>query len=485
MGITVVDYSVIVLYIAFVIGIAFWSWRRTRDSETYFTARWNVPWWLAAVSHHMSGYSAFAFVAYAGVAWRYGFTIYTIWALTIGLGLIVTAFTFAPRWAALAKAKIQSPLEWLEQRYNLPSRLAIAASSIGIKFIDEALKVYSLAVFLSVFWGMDIAISIGIAGALTLFYMVIGGLLADILSDFLQAIVQFLVTMVSLFVALQVVGGLGGLISKAPPGFWQPLSGPYDFPYWIVFLVVVTLSYAGGTLGLAQRFIATGKPAEARKAALFSAFLYLVYPLTFFIPMWATRILYPDIKNPDYAYATFAKDYLPTVAPGLLGLMAVAMFAATMSMVDSDLNALSAIATRDLYARFKKAVDPIKQLRFGRVMTLLFGGLTVALAFIAPSLGPAFSVMVTWYAGLLGPVAVPLLLGLMYGRTTWRGALASWAGGFIVWAVLNFIVRTPWTITTGAQLLTSFGLFFLESLVTKPGPEEKERIDNLFKILKS
>ncbi|MEM2698539.1 MAG: hypothetical protein QXF17_04380, partial [Ignisphaera sp.] len=353
------------------------------------------------------------------------------------------------------------------------------------KFIDEALKVYSLAVFLSVFWGMDIAISIGIAGALTLFYMVIGGLLADILSDFLQAIVQFLVTMVSLFVALQVVGGLGGLISKAPPGFWQPLSGPYDFPYWIVFLVVVTLSYAGGTLGLAQRFIATGKPAEARKAALFSAFLYLVYPLTFFIPMWATRILYPDIKNPDYAYATFAKDYLPTVAPGLLGLMAVAMFAATMSMVDSDLNALSAIATRDLYARFKKAVDPIKQLRFGRVMTLLFGGLTVALAFIAPSLGPAFSVMVTWYAGLLGPVAVPLLLGLMYGRTTWRGALASWAGGFIVWAVLNFIVRTPWTITTGAQLLTSFGLFFLESLVTKPGPEEKERIDNLFKILKS
>jgi len=484
MGMSAIDYVVLVIYCIVVIAIGMWAMRKTKTTADYFAGGWKIPWWLAAISHHMSGYSAFAFVAYAGVAWRYGFTIYTIWALTIGIGLIITAFTFAPQWAKLAKKAIMTPIEYLEQRYNVVTRIAIALSGIGIKFVDEGLKIYSLAVFLSTFIGMPLIWSIIIGGVIVIIYMVIGGILASLWTDFIQAIVQFSVTIITLFIALSVVGGISGLISNAPPGFWKPLSGPYDLPYWIVFLIVVTLSYAGGTWGLAQRFISVGRPEEARKTALFSALLYLVYPLSFFIPMWATRIIYPKLDNPDYAYAIFCRDYLPKVAPGLLGLMTAAMLAATMSMVDSDLNALAAVLTRDVYGRIRKGLSDKHLLRVGQIATLVFGLITIWVALVAPQLGPAFNVMVTWYAGLLGPISIPLLLGLLFKGTSWRGAIASWAGGFIVWAIFNFGLRTPWTITTGCQLLTSFAIFFLEPLIVRKSPDEEKRIAELFEALR-
>ncbi len=216
---TVVDYIVLVIYSMLCILIGFAAMRRTKTTSDYFVGGWKVPWWLAAVSHHMSGYSAFAFVAYAGVAYKYGFTIYTVWSLTIGIGLIITAFTFGPRWAKLSRKNILTPIQFTEERYNAITRIALALSGIGIKFIDEGLKVYSLAVFVSVFVGIPLVWSIVIAGIITLLYTTIGGLLADVLTDFLQAIVQFSVTIITLFVALQLVGGFEGLISKALEGF--------------------------------------------------------------------------------------------------------------------------------------------------------------------------------------------------------------------------------------------------------------------------
>jgi SSS family solute:Na+ symporter len=109
----------------------------------------------------------------------------------------------------------------------------------------------------------------------------------------------------------------------------------------------------------------------------------------------------------------------------------------------------------------------------------------IPLAF--PQAGGIFSIMVDWYAGLLGPIGIPLLLGLVYKHTTWRGAIASWAGGFIVWAIFKYGLKTPWTITTWVQLITSFVIFFLEPIITrkiaKISTEEIKRIEKFFEGL--
>jgi len=483
---TPLDYVVLVIYSMMVLAIGYFATRRIKSLGDYFAGGWKVPWWLAAVSHHVSGYSAFAFVAYAGIAYRYGFTIYTIWALTISIGLLIGALVFAPRWGALGKKGIVSPLQFLEERYSLAPRIAIAISFTSIKFIDLGLKIFSLAVFINAFVGLDIVWSIIIAGGISVAYMVTGGILASIWTDFTQAIIQFIPTIILFFAALQAVGGFSGLVSKAPPGFWQPLSGPYDFPYWLAFLIVVTLSYCGATLNLAQRFISVGGAEEARKAALLSALLYLTYPVAMFVPMWAARILYPNLDKPDYAYAVIAREFLPRIAPGLLGVLLVSLFAATMSMVDSDLNSLSAVFTIDVYGRLKKITNEKILLKKAAIITLIFGIIMVIASFIPlafPQAGGIFDIMVRWYAGLLGPIGIPLLLGLVYKRTTWRGALASWAGGFIVWAIFSYGLKTPWTITTWAQLITSFAVFFLEPMITRKSPEEIKKIEKFFEGL--
>src|SRR3979411_1577046 len=98
-----------------VIGIGAKS--RVHDARDYFTAGGKMPWWLAGISHHMSGYSAAVFVAYAAVAYNYGFTLYVWWAFAIAVAVMVGAFTIAPRWSRLrAKYNIISPMQYLWTR---------------------------------------------------------------------------------------------------------------------------------------------------------------------------------------------------------------------------------------------------------------------------------------------------------------------------------------------------------------------------------
>ena len=63
-------------------------------------------------------------------------------------------------------------------------------------------------------------------------------------------------------------------------------------------MLINFLSYNGGTWNLAQRFIAAPTAAAARKAALLSAALYLIWPLVLFFPMWASPLLLPAPRRP-------------------------------------------------------------------------------------------------------------------------------------------------------------------------------------------
>src|SRR5689334_25304210 len=108
------DWSVLGAYFLVMVGIGVWSKSRIRNVIDYFTAGGKIPWWLSGISHHMSGYSAVMFVAFAAVAYDYGLTVYVWWAMTIGIGVGIGAFLFAPRWNRLrAKHGVVSPLEYL------------------------------------------------------------------------------------------------------------------------------------------------------------------------------------------------------------------------------------------------------------------------------------------------------------------------------------------------------------------------------------
>ncbi len=152
-----------------------------------------MPWWLAGISHHMSGYSSAVFVAYAGIAYSSGITIYIWWACSISLGLLIGSGIFPPKWVRLRQQlKIVSPLEYLQIRYDRRTHQLLAWSGVGLKVLDVGAKWTAAGILLEVFAHVPLGWGVLLTGSVTLFYSIAGGLWADAMTDLSQFIIQML-----------------------------------------------------------------------------------------------------------------------------------------------------------------------------------------------------------------------------------------------------------------------------------------------------
>ena len=481
---TPIDYSVVMLYGVIVAVTGYVAKRLVKTPADYFAGGKKVPWWLAAISHHMSGYSAFAFVGVGSLAYAQGVSAWTFYSPPICLAMLIGAFVWAPRWSRL---DVLTPVEYLESRFNNRVRQLFGWSGIGIKFIDEGSKLYSLAIIVHVVTGWPLPEMIIVCGIVTILYLFFGGLWATVLTDFVQFLVQFSITLLVVPIVLKTVGGFGGLISSLPSeqqGFFTAQINP---AFIFVYFFVVLLSYNGGQWGLAQRFYSIGKPHEARKAALFSAGLYLLYPLAIFIPIWASKSIIGDVTNPEHAYILVTQKILSSLSPGLMGVLIASMFAATMSMIDSDLNAMAAVFTKDIFQRsLRPQTSEAMLLRVGMIATAVLGMLTIAAALLTIQLQGAFKAVIEWYAAILGPVSIPLLFGMLLKKPTWRGALGAWAAGFATFLLIKYgwpvLTGKPTTFAwyTGMELLISFLVFWLDGFVSSHSAGKQRQIEDLF-----
>ncbi|GGH86358.1 SSS family solute:Na+ symporter [Pullulanibacillus pueri] len=485
-----IDWFVLILFFFLMIGIGVWSFLRVGDAEDYFTAGGKMPWWLSGISHHMSGYSAAVFVAYAAVAYQYGFTLYFWWAIPVSIAIFVGAFTIAPRWARLReKYNIASPMEYLASRYNVPTQQIMAWSGVILKVFDVGAKWAAIAIVLQVFSGLPLWVGILISGGVSLIYSTIGGLWADALTDFVQFIIQLVAGFTMFFIVLAKLGGfgeIGGMWSKLPAHHSDLLAGPYTFWFVFAYLFIDFLSYNGGTWNLAQRYIATPNAKEAKKSALLSGFLYLLWPLILFFPMWAAPILFPNLEQPDQAYAILATNLLPS---GLIGLVLAGMFSHTMAMTTSDANAISSVVTRDILPVLtgkKHSLSSKGALVAGRLTTLIFVLLTLLIAVEQNSFGGVLGLIITWFGALVGPVSIPMLLGLLpvFRYCGPAAAITSIIGGVVMFSLDKFVFDVGTAATVGLPILVSFILFVVVGYFTRSVGVRQEVTDILSSISK-
>lgn len=485
---TTLDWIVLGLYFFVMVGIGLWSYRQVSDSSDFFAAGGRMPWWLSGISHHVSGYSAVVFTGYAAVAYTEGFTLYIWWAVTVALTLFLGAILVAPRWARLrVRYGVQSPTEYLKIRYNLPTQQLLAWSGSLLKVFDVGAKYAAIGILLQVIAGVPLYVGISLAGAVSLVYVTIGGLWADALNDFCQFVVQALAAVVLFVAVLSQLGGAGaifGMWGRLPEGNTDLFAGEYTPTFVLAFALVTFLSYTGGTWNLAQRFIASPAGSDARKAAFFSAGLYLTFPLVLFFPMWAAPILFPDIADPEQVYGVMARELLPS---GMLGLVLAAMFAATMSMTASDSNAISAVVTRDILPvlgrSFRNLSGP-RSLLLGRITTLIFTALTLLVAAYADVFGGIIGLIVVWFAGLLGPTALPMILGLIpaFRHSGSAAAILSTLAGIATFGIANFVFQGPFVATTGLPVVVSAIIFIGMGVLGRRrtvAPEVEELLDAL------
>jgi solute:Na+ symporter, SSS family len=438
------DWLVVGGYFVVMVGIGMWAKARIHDSRDFFTAGGRMPWWLSGISHHMSGYSSAVFVGYAAIAYTQGFVLYVWWALGITFAMVVGAFVFVPRWPRLRqRLGIISPLEYLRIRYGVPTQQLLAWSGTALKVFDVGAKWTATALLLNVFAGVPLAIGILLTGGVTLVYSTIGGLWADALTDMGQFLIQLvagIVLFVAVLAALDGIPTIWTLWDRLPEGNSAPFNGQYTALFVFVYLLINTLSYNGGTWNLAQRFIASPTGSTARRAALFSAALYLVWPLVMFFPMWAAPVLLPGLEKPDQSYALLTQQLLPA---GLVGLVLAGLFSHTMAMTGSDANAISSVVTRDILPAVWKrgrALDTRAELVIGRIAVFTFIALSMVIALTADSFGGVLGLIILWFGGLVGPIAIPMLLGMLpaFKRCGPVAAITSWAVGLLVFALTRY-----------------------------------------------
>src|SRR5919109_2626106 len=408
-GLHLADHIVIVGYFLLLTVIGLYFWRRMRHARDFFVGNHDIPWWLSGVSFYMTGFSAFTFIAYSEMAYRYGFVAVTL-AWSAAVAMAVGTVALSARWR---RARILTPVEFLEARYSKHIRQVLAWAGLPLRIIDDGLKIYATGVFVSVGMGYDLKTSIISSGIVMLLYTFMGGLWAVIVTDY----VQFIVLTIGVVALLPLVMGrleaIGTLGQGAQSGFMSAVTDPFSLLYVVAFYLLVLLSY-NGNWAFAQKFYCVRDERAAWKAGALAVALKVVGPPLFIVPALAARTLMPELmqppNSPQYTYAALAVAYLPA---GLMGLMIAAMFSATMSTLSGDYNAMASVLTGDVYHRIVNPRAGERQLVLvGRLATTLVGGLTIliGLALVETARKGLFEVMVTVFGLFAGPMLIPMLV---------------------------------------------------------------------------
>jgi Na+/proline symporter len=462
------DYIVVALYLIAVLAAGFWFARANRGGKDFFIGGNRIPWWAAGISLYMTTFSAWMFTGAASFVYNtgwFGFLYFTVKPIGFVIGFLLAAV----RWR---RARITSPVEYVEERYNHTTRLALSIVLVvsmmywPAHHLASVAKISAPALFPNMPFAVDALILF--FGAFVLVYSVAGGIWAVSMTDVLQFIVLLSVCIV-LIVAIFVSGDVGspGTVLAAVPAieFSHSFRPGTTYTHWYIIGFLVSGIFGNVVGDKAQRFFMVRDERAARKTGWLAFVLFLTAPLLFGIPPLVGKVLWPEVSQlaalvgdskPDESiFIAVVMRFLPA---GVVGLFIAAMVAASMSALDSVWNTVSAIVSVDLYkGHLRPDANDRELLVVGRVtvVVLAVAAVTMALFIVHSSLG-IFTIS-NMVLGLVGiPVTVPLFLGIVTRVPSPWSAIPSILAGIVMAIVTRFAL--DWTL--GPQYLAVIATCF-------------------------
>ena len=150
--------------------------------------------------------------------------------------------------------------------------------------------------------------------------------------------------------------------------------------------------------------------------------------------------------NGEHAYVNMSKMVLMS---GMVGMMLAAMLSATLSNVSGILNVYANVYTYEIWGHGEKNrnASERKRIRVGRLFTLIFGLVIIALSMLVPFAGGAEKVVVTLLTMVMCPLYIPSIWGLFSKRLS---------GNQLIWAmVATWVIGITAKLTVPAQVLSS------------------------------
>lgn len=442
------DYAVVVFYLLFVLSIGFVFQRFSSNISDYFRGGGSVQWWMLGSSIFMMQFSAWTFTGAAGKAYSMGIFILAIF-LGNGVGFLVNFLGIGAR---LRQLRVITSLDAVKERFNRFTEQSFFVISFFAEFMLPAFWLYSLSIFVSSVFGMDIRLVIVGTGLVVVFMSMSGGSFAVIASDFVQSLLLTLIAIATTVLLLRHpdIGGISGFIEKAPKDLFVVSEMGNSFVVWtFVAVLFVKQVIATNTLQTAYRYVAARDSNHAKWAAFLAMALMMTGPFFWFLPPMAARILVPDIgamfpllQNPEEgAFIASAMHVFPV---GLMGVLVSGIFAATMSTMDTGLNMKAALVVKNFYLpNLRPEASQKELLLVGRLFTLAAGVIIVLLTLFMQSVkGWNLFDLYLLFTGVTSlPLLVPQFWGIFIKRSPrWSGWLTAFTG-FASALAIHFLTR--------------------------------------------
>jgi len=446
-----IDYLILAIYFAFVLGIGWALKRYQKTSEDFFLSGRSIPAWIAGLAFLSANLGAQEVIGMAASGAKYGIaTSHFYWVGAIPAMVFVGVFMMPFYYGSRAR----SVPEYLKLRYDEKTRGFNAISFATMTVFSSGISMYALAKLFQVLLGWDFSFSIWVSAGIVFAYIYLGGLTSAIYNEVLQFFLIVLGFVPLVYLGLRDAGGWSGLTDRLAkvstangfgPGAWteswrylgSPASNPMGVE-WFGMIVglgfVLSFGYWCTDFLVVQRAMAAHSMAAARRTPLIAAVPKMFFPFLVIFPgMIAIALTYEAGKTgfalPKMADGTY--DYTMAVPlmlghyfpPGLLGLGLTALMASFMSGMAGNVTAFNTVWTYDIYQGYiKKDATDAQLLWMGRMATVFGILFSVGTAYLATRFNNIMDFLQLVFAFVNAPLFATFLLGMFWKRATGHGA---------------------------------------------------------------
>ena len=499
------DWTIVGAYFLLSLAVGIWASKQAgKDTQSFFLAGRNMPWWLLGVSMVATTFSTDTPNLVTDLVRQNGVSGNWTWWAFLVTGML-TVFVYAKLWH---RSGVLTDIEFYELRYSGKAAAFLRgfrALYLGLVFNVLVMGAVSLAAikFGEIVLGLPGWVTLTIACSITLAYSTLGGLKAVIITDF----VQFTLAMIGsvwgmmYILGLPQIGGLSNLLTHSnvvdklalfpdmsDPNVWVPvLLVPLAVQWWASYYPG---SEPGGGGYIAQRMFSAKDESNAVSATfLFNAAHYALRPWPWILIALASLVVFPELKDLQSAFPNLPADKLGhdvaypamlTLLPsGLLGLVAASLIAAFMSTMSTQVNLGASYLVNDFYQRFIRPDASEKQLvAIGRMFTVISIILGGGLGLMLTSAGQAFNLLLMIGAG----TGLIYILRWFWWRINAYTEIVAMLSSLIIAGYMNFgnVDLDSWQkIVIGAILTT---IIWITATFITPADDEETLLKFVKKV---
>ncbi len=498
MSLRPIDWLVMLVYVAFVVGIGLILKRHMKTSTDFFLSGRALPAWVCGLAFVSANLGAQEVIGMAASGAKYGIaTSHFYWIGAIPAMVFVGVFMMPFYYGSRAR----SVPEYLRLRFDEKTRALNAVAFTVMTIFSSGISMYAMARLIQILhlfdaplawlsispaWGFHL--SILVSALVVLVYVFFGGLSGAIYNEVLQFFLIVAGFLPLVWLGLKSVGGWESLKARVPAEMthaWMGMGSPHTNPLGVEWFglamglgFVLSFGYWCTDFLVVQRAMAAHSMSAARRTPLIAALPKMFFPLLVILPGLiaigvaapATR---PAAQNSTLEMKTapaadFARGLIPAKTngatgevvrdsdgkvvldydlaipnmllryfpSGLLGLGLTALLASFMSGMAGNVTAFNTVWTYDIYqAYIRPGASDSHYLRMGRVATVAGIALSVMAAYLATRFNNIMDMLQLIFAFVNAPLFATFLLGMFWKRATGHGAFFGLLSGTLAAAL--------------------------------------------------